>query len=192
MRTPRMLTVAAAVLVAVFGAPAPAPAHTAVLLTVNHDGRGSISVDVSWADGHPVTGALAATMTAVSPAADPVGPVALVRLPNRPTVVLPGALPAGRWRVVVDAAVPAIGHCEVTVDVGAADAGPSATRCGEPAPATPASTRAARADEPRWPVAWVAVAIMVASGAVLAGLLVHRRGRTRRPTGQLSSPPARR
>src|SRR3954471_9370179 len=89
----------------------PAQAHAGLVLTVNDDGRGSVSVDVRWADGHPVTEPVAGTLTALSGAGAQVGPAALTRLPDQPTVVYDGTLKPGTWQVTVDLALPGIGHC---------------------------------------------------------------------------------
>ena len=117
---------------AVFAGVAPAEAHAGLVLTVNDDGRGSVSVDIAWADGHPVAEPVAGTLTAVSAEGARVGPAALTRLPDQPTVVYDGTLRPGRWQVTVDLALPGIGHCAaaVTVAAGGAVAKPGSTRCG--------------------------------------------------------------
>ena len=89
--------------------PAPAQAHAGLALTVNDDGRGNVSVDVAWADGHPVTEPIAGTLLATG--AEQVGPSALTRLPGTSTLVYGQPLPPGTWQVVVDVALPAIGRC---------------------------------------------------------------------------------
>ncbi|MEH1122899.1 hypothetical protein [Micromonospora sp. CPCC 206061] len=170
----------AAVLAAVLGWPGTAAAHATVALTVNTDGRGSVSVDVAWSDGHPVTEPMAATMTAVpttATGAAGVGPVALTRLPGRPTVVYSGTLPAGEWRVTVDTALPGIGHCEALVRVNPAGA-PASTRCGVTASATaPAATATAPDRSRALLLAAAAVAAVASAGGVL--LAIRRRSRRR-------------
>jgi hypothetical protein len=151
----------------------PAYAHAGLLLTVNDDGRGSVSVDIAWSDGHPVSEAVAGTLTAVpvaGTAAEAVGPVPLTRLPGRPTIVYGGVLPAGTWDVTVDVALPGIGHCAAPVVVAANGATAGSTRCGDPVAATPAAT-APRPDE-GWPLwATAAVVALAVSGAVVLILL---------------------
>lgn len=172
MRLSRVLGFAA-VLAAVLGFPGTAVAHATVALTVNTDGRGSVSVDVAWSDGHPVTEPMAATMTAVPNTAGVagVGPVALTRLPGRPTVVYSGTLPTGQWRVTVDTALPGIGHCEAVVRVDPAGA-PASTRCGVTASPT---ARAAASD--RSPTRWLVAAgvAAAAAGTILLALRLRRR-----------------
>lgn len=150
-----------------------AVAHETVRLTVHGDGRGSVSVDVVWADGHPVAEPIAATMTAVG-AGTRVGPVALSRLPGRPTVVYSGTLPAGDWQVTVDTALPGVGHCEAVVPVG--QGRPSSTTCGpSAAPSTAAPAAAPRTEsEPGWRWLWIAAAALVAA---LGGAIYLRRRR---------------
>jgi hypothetical protein len=150
---------------------APAQAHTGLVLTVNDDGRGSVSVDVAWADGHPVSEPMAGTLTAVSARGTQVGPAALTRLPDRPTVVYDGTLKPGTWQVTVDLAVPGIGHCAAEVQV-AATARPGSTRCAD----TPPPAAAAAGAEPAsgggvsWPLLGVAAVIVLAtSAAVVVG-----------------------
>jgi hypothetical protein len=161
----------AAVLAAVLGFPGTAVAHATVALTVNTDGRGSVSVDVAWSDGHPVTEPMAATMTAVPTTAGAagVGPVALTRLPGRPTVVYSGTLPTGQWRVTVDTALPGIGHCEAVLRVDPAGA-PASTRCGVTASPTAAAARSSTT----LPLVVAGLAAACAA-AVLLALLVRRR-----------------
>lgn len=163
----------AAVLAAVLGWPGTAAAHATLTLTVNTDGRGSVSVDVAWSDGHPVTEPMAATMIAVPITAGPVGvgPVALTRLPGRPTVVYSGTLPTGQWRVTVDTAMPGIGHCEAVVRVDPAGV-PASTRCG--VTATPAAQAAAPGRSRALPFALAALAA-IALLAVAYYLLTRRR-----------------
>ena len=164
----RLLTAAVAFLAAVAVLPAPAQAHAGLLLVVNDDGRGSVSVDVTWADGHPVTESIAGTLLGFGPAGAQVGPVPLSRLPGTSTVVYQGALRPGSWEVTVDVALPAIGRCAapVTVAVAGAPVKPGVTRCATSAPAAPPAV-AAPGPEPGRPV-WLFVVLAGAAG--LAGL----------------------
>lgn len=173
----RQLTVLMVMAAALLGWSGAAAAHATVQLTVHSDGRGSVSVDVSWTDGHPVTGAIAATMTAVSATAPRVGPVALTRLPGQATVVYGGTLPPGEWQVTVDTALPGIGHCAAVVRVGGAESRPSTSRCGTPPPSAPAAAPAGdRGARPFWIVGAVALALAVAALGYGARVLLTRRG----------------
>jgi hypothetical protein len=165
----------------------PAQAHAGLVLTVNGDGRGSVSVDIAWSDGHPMSEPVAGTLTAVpatGTTTEAVGPVPLTRLPGRPTMVYDGVLAAGNWDVTVDVALPGIGHCAAAVVVGK-QAAPASTRCGDPVATAPAAT-APRSDRgwPRWAIA--AVVALTAGGAVMLILLRHRRSAPvrRRPGGR--------
>jgi hypothetical protein len=95
-----------------------AEAHSGVGLTVSSDGRGAIRVAAQWRDGHPVTDALGATMTATSDGGQRVGPLAL-RPAGQGTgvVTYAGPLPAGGWSVVIDVGTPAIARCEAKLTV---------------------------------------------------------------------------
>ncbi len=161
-----LLMTATAIAVAVT-VPAPAQAHAGLALTVNDDGRGSVSVEVAWADGHPVTEGMAGTLIAVGPAGTQVGPAPLTRLPGASTLVLSDALPAGAWTVTVDVALPGIGRCAAPVTVVAADATarPGTTRCAPSAApsAVAAAAPAPSGGRPWWPV--------VAGGAALLAVL---------------------
>jgi hypothetical protein len=133
-----LMAAAAGVAATAVALPAPARAHAGLALTVNDDGRGNVSVDVAWADGHPVTETIAGTLMATG--AGQVGPSPLTRLPGESTLVYPRPLPEGTWQVVVDVALPAIGRCAAPVTVGGAAAKPGTTRCvpsAEPVAAPP-------------------------------------------------------
>jgi hypothetical protein len=177
----RRLLTAVAIVAAAVAVPAPAQAHAGLTLVVNHDGRGSVSVDVAWADGHPVTEPIAGTLLGIGPGGAQVGPVALTRLPGTATVIYEGALPPGSWQVTVDVALPAIGRCAAPVAVAAPDraAKPGTTRCASsPPPAAAAAAAApASAPDPGRPV-WLIVLVVVAAGAaVIAGAAWWRRAR---------------
>ena len=168
----RVLTAAAATLVVAAAVPAPAQAHAGLALVVHDDGRGSVSVDVAWADGHPVTEPVAGTLIAFAPDGTQVGPAPLSRLPGASTLVYRGALRPGSWQVTADVALPAIGRCEAPVTVAAADAPakPGETRCApSEAPAAAAAAAPAPDRKPTWPV-WLAVL-----GAAAAAVLLFRR-----------------
>jgi MYXO-CTERM domain-containing protein len=154
---------------------APAAAHGSLVLTVNDDGRGSVSVDVLWADGHPVTDPLAGTLTAVSAAGARVGPAPLTRLPDQSAVVYDGTLKPGNWTVTVDLALPGIGHCAAPVTVGPG-AKAHSTRCGNTSPpsAAPVAAPQSGGDGPPWPLFGAAGAIVLAT---VAAIVVTRRRR---------------
>jgi hypothetical protein len=162
----------AAALAGILVLPPPAEGHAGMVLTLRDDGRGSLSVDVAWDDGHPVTEPIAATLTATS-AAGNIGPVALSRLAGLPTVVYEGTLPAGAWEVTVDAALPGIGHCAATVTVGASPGPPGQTRCGDAAAATTTTTTTAGNGVSTIVLVGLIAAGIVALGAV--GVLLSRR-----------------
>jgi hypothetical protein len=165
---------AVAIVAAAVAVPAPAQAHAGLTLVVNDDGRGNVSVDVAWADGHPVTEPIAGTLLGSGPGGAQAGPVSLTRLPGTSTVVYEGALAPGSWQVTVDVAIPAIGRCAAAVVVAAAKAPakPGTTRCASsPPPAVAAATP--RTSPSRWPVWLIAV---LAGAAVLGGLAWWRAG----------------
>ncbi|UQU62591.1 hypothetical protein COUCH_26630 [Couchioplanes caeruleus] len=171
--------VLAAALIAV-GTAAPAQAHAGIVLTVIDDGRGSVSVDLLWADGHPVTGPVAGTLVAVSAAGAQVGPSALARLEGTSTAVYEGTLPDGDWQVTIDVAAPGIGHCAAPVAVQRAGPGrPGSTRCGEPKPAAAAPVAQQRPAGGRSYLPLVAAAGVILLGmAVAVGLRRRRSGRS--------------
>ncbi|HVK25493.1 MAG TPA: hypothetical protein VM677_29390 [Actinokineospora sp.] len=109
-----------------------ASAHTGLVLTLHDDGRGGISVDLAWDDGHPIPGDSNVAASLLATGSTTVGPAALKHLPGKPTVVYGGVLPVGTWTVYVDVAMPGIGQCEATVTVAAEARQPASTRCGKP------------------------------------------------------------
>jgi hypothetical protein len=143
----RLAAVLLAALILLLGTAAPARAHATVVLTVHHDGRGAVSVDVAWSDGHPVIEAVAGTLIAVSSAGAQVGPAPLSSTAGGSTVRYDGVLPSGSWQVTVDLALPGLGHCvaDVLVTSGTEQLTPGTQRCGEiqppvAAPAAPATS----------------------------------------------------
>lgn len=175
----RLLAVTAAALAVAVTVPAPAQAHAGLGLVVNDDGRGNVSVDVAWADGHPVTEGIAGTLLAVRATGVQVGPAPLRRLPGTSTLVLPSTLPVGAWQVTVDVALPGIGRCEAPVTVPAADtaARPGSTRCAPPPAA--AEQPAPPAASPAWPV--VVPGVVGAAGVLgVLGWSLLRSRRSRR------------
>lgn len=168
----RMLTaVAAGAVAAAVGLPAPAQGHAALALTVNDDGHGNVSVDVAWADGHPVTETIAGTLLAMGSAQ--VGPAPLTRLPGGSTLVHSEPLPPGTWQVTVDVALPAIGRCAAPVTVGDA-AQPGTTRC-VPSADPVAAPAVAAPPEPADPFPWFPVTGVLVAAAVVAAVVRARR-----------------
>jgi len=163
----------AVVLVTVLVFPPPAEGHAGLALTVSSDGRGSVAVDVTWEDGHPVTDPIAATMVATSATAT-VGPVPLRRLPGTPTVVYEGTLPPGTWAVTVDAALPGIGHCGAVVTVGGPTPSPGSIRCAPSVAAAPPPQEAEGGDGD---LLFVGLGVIALAGAAGAGLLLLTRRR---------------
>jgi hypothetical protein len=166
--TRRLLATAVAILAAAVAVPAPAQAHASLTLVVNDDGRGSVSVDVTWADGHAVTEPIAGTLLAIGADGAQIGPAPLTRLPGASALVYEGALRPGTWQVTVDVAVPAIGHCAAPVIVAAADAPakPGVTRCA----VSPQPAAASRAPDSgaTWPVGLTVVLVVAGAAAVIA------------------------
>lgn len=148
----------------------PASAHGAAAVTIHGDGAGAVWVTAEWSDGHPITDAVAAVLTATSDTGQRIGPMPLRRAAGRPdAVVPPDPLGAGDWQVVVDMAAPALGHCQTTLRVGP---GAPATdkRCAPTA--LPAPTPAPAPWRPVW-LLLTGLALMAVS---LVGMWVfHRR-----------------
>jgi hypothetical protein len=114
--------------------PAPAHGHGSIGLMVSGDGRGVVRVSAQWADGHPVTGVIGASFTAVSDGGQRVGPVGLKMVGTTDgTMRYDGTLPPGQWAVVVDVGQPAIARCAGNLAVGSAS--PAVVTC----PAAPAT-----------------------------------------------------
>lgn len=110
------LLVAASVL----GWPGIAQAHGGISLTVSGDGHGAVSVTALWGDGHPVTEAVGAILTATSDSGERIGPAGLRRSADGPGVLrFAGPLSAGVWSVVIDVGSPGIARCEARLTVGA-------------------------------------------------------------------------
>ncbi|WP_436498855.1 hypothetical protein [Actinokineospora sp. HUAS TT18] len=165
---------AIAIAMAPLGVPATAAAHESLVLILHDNGRGGVTVDLAWTDGHPipVTSTIAASLLATS-ADRTVGPTALRHLPGKPTAAYDTALPPGTWQVYVDVAMPGIGQCEVTVTVEAQPRQPTSTRCGAPLPAAARAPASTRPTGLLWGLGGIA-----AVGAVGVGVLLFGRRRT--------------
>ncbi|WP_175407371.1 hypothetical protein [Streptomyces sp. TRM64462] len=160
---------------------------------------GRVETTVTWADGDPVDGAVAATVNATAVGSDEsdesLGPWRLVPVAGEATrYATVEALPPGRWRVVVGVGHPGLGRAEreLTVSPGTpASPGPSAgpppspdprpdprpsLRSPRPSPEV-AATPTASTEAPSTPwllPAAVAAAVAVCLGAV--AVLRRRRG----------------
>ena len=130
-----VLTLGAAVLVMAAWA-SPADAHGSVVLVLHGDGRGSVWLTATWADGHPITEPIGAVLTATSTSGQTVGPAPLQA--NGDALTYRGTLAAGDWTVTAEMGTPAIGRCQGTMHVAraasAASAAPSEIRCAPPSP----------------------------------------------------------
>ena len=111
----------------------PADAHGSVVLVLHGDGRGSVWLTATWADGHPITDPIGAVLTATSTSGQTVGPAPLQVKGD--ALAYGGTLAAGDWTVTAEMGTPAIGRCQGTMHVGgAASPVPSEIRCAPPAP----------------------------------------------------------
>ncbi|QES46752.1 hypothetical protein DEJ50_01660 [Streptomyces venezuelae] len=135
------------------GVPAPAAAHGDTLkVVVTGHREGHVTTQVTWEnDGDPVEGPVAATVNAVSgDGTRTAGPWKLVR--DGGTGGADGtawstaeALPAGQWKVTVEAGFPGLGRGERELTVTAP--GPVAAPAA-PAPAAPAAPASAAPSTP--------------------------------------------
>ncbi|MEV6010055.1 hypothetical protein AB0M29_24980 [Streptomyces sp. NPDC051976] len=113
-----VLTLVALVLLAAAG---PADAHgDSITFRIDGQQAGHVRTVATWAnDGDPVTEKLAATLSAVSKDGNTLGPWILVPVPGAPaTFTTHEALPAGTWKIHVEAGYPALGLGTGTVTVG--------------------------------------------------------------------------
>ncbi|AVT38413.1 hypothetical protein [Plantactinospora sp. BB1] len=161
---------------------APAGAHLDVRTVVHHDGRGSVWVDVTWSDGHPVTTPVVATINAQADGGARIGPVPLRAIDTRtPSVIrYEGTLSAGEWTTTVDVAAPGIGYCQARLTVPPPTAtGPGEARSvscgGTPRAAPPRPDPDRPAEQNRYLALFAA-----ASALLLAGYLGYRRRRPNR------------
>jgi len=148
----------------------PADAHGSVVLVLHGDGRGSVWLTATWADGHPITDPIGAVLTATSTSGQTVGPAPLQAKGD--VLAYSGTLAAGDWTVTAEMGTPAIGRCQGTLHVGgAASAAPSEIRCAPPAP--PPATAPVTASGSSH-VIWYVVLALVAPVAA-AGLFWYAR-----------------
>jgi hypothetical protein len=151
-----------------------AEAHGGITLLVAGDGRGTVTVTAQWADGHPVTDPLGATLSGSSDAGARVGPVPLRATGSSPGVVGYAGLTTGLWTVVVDVGTPGIGRCEARLPVAATSsdtATPTSVRCAAANPDLAAATAAAvetPGASPPWLAMGVLLIALVAAGVLFA------------------------
>ncbi|GIF74397.1 hypothetical protein [Asanoa siamensis] len=169
-----------AVVLALLLWPAPALAHGGAKITVNHDGRGSVWVNVTYEDGHPAEGFVDATLTAKEADGTAVAPAKMVQSSAPGTLVYMSTLPAGKWAVTVEFGPPIARTCNAAFDVGTAN-NTQQSNCDAPTPLAASGNAAAgnAADDGGNGSAWLLIAIAVVGGIVCVGLALALRRRRR-------------
>ena len=160
----------------------PAAAHGGAKITVNHDGRGSVWVNVTYEDGHPAEGFVDATLTAKETDGTTVAPAKMVQSSAPGTLVYMSTLPTGAWDVTVEFGPPIARTCNAAFQVGTAN-NTQQTNCDAPTPLA-ASAPAGTGDGGDG-TAWLLIAIAALGGlvcAVLALLIRSRRDAERAAT----------
>lgn len=122
----------------------PSYAHDGVRLTLHNDGRGSVWVDTTWQDGHPVDQPVTAVLSAREHGGTTIRPVAL-NGSQAGSARYQGTLAKGVWTVTVDVAKPGAGTCTAVVTV-APDARSEAVTCDDSAQAAPGRGGSAAAE----------------------------------------------
>src|SRR5690348_5793095 len=112
LRVNRLAVVLGALVLMLAGWPGSAAAHGGATVTIHGDGHGSVWLTARWADGHPVTDPVRASLSATS-AAGSAGPVDLE--PRGDVFAYAGVLADGPWHVLVTVSAPVMGQCEATV-----------------------------------------------------------------------------
>ncbi|BCJ67810.1 hypothetical protein [Polymorphospora rubra] len=156
----------------------PGYARDDLRLTITHDGRGTVRLDVARAGGGPPDGEIAATVRARGFAGGTVDP-----RPMRPTaagsLLFDGTLPQGQWtvdiEVTVDGARSPDGSCAATLTVGPDAPAESVVCAGEPLVTTPAGTARGRGLADSRPLAVTAGAVGLLFAAAMGGALLRRR-----------------
>lgn len=149
----------------------PASAHdSTITFTVVGDGAGQVRVAATWTqDGHLVdtpvgilltaTGVASVSSTLSTPAAQRIGPFQLLAVAGQVGVYETVAkLPAGRWTVNAESAVPVMGYGTAVLVVGAAAQGFPA----DFPPVPPATQDAASTWTPPMPPGWLALPTLIA------------------------------
>ncbi|WP_090796762.1 hypothetical protein [Asanoa ishikariensis] len=157
--------------------PFPAAAHGGAKITVNHDGRGSVWVNVTYQDGHPAEGLVDATLTAKEADGTTVAPAKMVQSSAPGTLVYMSTLPAGEWAVTVEFGAPIARTCNAAFQVGTAN-NTQQTNCDAPTPLA-ASAPAATGGEGGNGTAWLLIAIAAVGGLICAVLALQIRSRRR-------------
>ena len=153
----------------------PAAAHGGAKFTVNHDGRGSVWVNVTYEDGHPAEGLVDATLTAKEKDGTTVAPAKLVQSSAPGTLVYMSTLPAGAWDVTVEFGPPIARTCTAVFQVGTAN-NTQQSNCDAPTPLA-ASAPAGSTDDGGNGTAWLLIGIAAVGGLVCAVLALMIRNR---------------
>ncbi|GAA1847790.1 hypothetical protein [Asanoa iriomotensis] len=155
--------------------PAPAFAHGGAKITVNHDGRGSVWVTVTYADGHTNEGFVDATLTAKEADGTAVEPAKMVQSSAPGTLVYMSTLRAGAWDVTVEFGPPIARTCNAKFQVGTSN-NTQQTNCDAPTPlaaSAPADESAGGGNT----TAWLLIAVAAVGGLVclIIAVLLRRR-----------------
>ncbi|MEV4532930.1 hypothetical protein AB0J82_03765 [Asanoa sp. NPDC049518] len=164
-----------AALIALLAWSSPASAHGGAKITVNHDGKGSVWVSVTYEDGHPADGFVDATLTAKEADGSTVAPAKMVQSSAPGTLVYMSTLPAGEWAVTVEFGPPIARTCNASFQVGTGN-NTQQTNCDAPTPLA-ASAPAGEGDGGGNGMAWVLIAVAAVGGLVCAVLALKLRGR---------------
>ncbi|MEV0715160.1 hypothetical protein [Asanoa sp. NPDC050611] len=166
----------AALLALLLWPPAPAAAHGGAKITVNHDGRGSVWVNVTYEDGHPAEGFVDATLSAKEADGTAVAPAKMVQSSAPGTLVYMSTLPAGEWAVTVEFGPPIARTCTAAFQVGTTN-NTQQSNCDAPTPlaaSAPATETAGGGNG----TAWLLIGVAAVGGLVVATIaLVLRRRR---------------
>jgi prepilin-type processing-associated H-X9-DG protein len=181
----------AAILALLLWPPAPAAAHGGAKITVNHDGRGSVWVNVTYADGHPAEGTIDATLTAKEADGTAIAPAKLVQSSAPGTLVYMSTLPAGTWNVTVEFGPPIARTCTAAFQVGTTN-NTQHSDCDAPTPlaasAPPAEDDAGGGNG----TAWLLIAVAAAGVLVVAILALTLRRRREAERAEAAAAAARR
>lgn len=199
-----VLTLVALVLLATAG---PADAHgDSITFRIDSQQAGHVRTIATWAnDGDPVTEKITATLSAVSTDGNTLGPWILVPVPGATaTLTTHEALPAGTWKIRVEAGYPALGlgTGNITISQGpitdptnafpSQTPTPTGTRTtpGTTGPTSAPTTKAATDTHNAAPTAdntsstrttWIAAASGITlAAAVAAGVTIIRKRRSSR------------
>jgi hypothetical protein len=155
---------------------APAAAHGGAKITVNHDGRGSVWVTVTYEDGHPAEGFVDATLTAKEADGTTVAPAKMVQSSAPGTLVYMSTLPAGRWDVTVEFGPPIARTCAAAFQVGTGN-NTQQSNCDAPTPLAASAAAADPAAAEDDGTAWLLIAVPAVGGLLCAALALTLRRR---------------